>query len=132
MRKLEKSYGKNTFDVWAKGQPKDLRPTQTRPVAADKNIWEVSSFQQLLEHVAFLSSMNKRLILFYRGQTQEWDPLPTLFRSSWKCFDSDQTFAITHENRTGYWDKLKEIGQRVCKICDEERFKVPRRRGLQH
>jgi len=71
MRKLEKSYGKKTFDEWNKSQPKDLKPTQSDPVAADKNIWEVSSFQELLERVAFLSSMNKRLILFYRGQTQD-------------------------------------------------------------
>ena len=97
MRKLEKSYGRKAFDEWDKSHPKDLRSTQTDPEAADRSTWEVSSFRELLERVAFLNSMNKRLILFYRGQRQEWLLVPALLRSSWTCFDSEQTFDITPE-----------------------------------
>jgi FRG domain-containing protein len=133
MRKLEKSYGKQAFDEWGKSQPANLRSAQTDPRTADRLYWEVSSFRELLQCVAFLSSMNKRLILFYRGQAHTGAPIPRLFRDSWNCFESARRFTITLESRPKYFDGLRDIGQQLCHVlCDEKRFRVPRQRGLQH
>jgi hypothetical protein len=116
MYKLERSYGKNTFDEWLKTQPSNLRWTLTDTETANQEEWKVSSFTELLECAAFLGTMNKRLVLFYRGQTRDWALLPTLFRDSWKPFDSKKTATITPENRENYWIKLGDIGERVYQI----------------
>jgi hypothetical protein len=132
MYRLEKSYGKRTFDEWFKNRPQNLRSTQTDPDTANQEVWQVSSFRKLLECIAFLGSMNKRLTLFYRGQTHDFDPLPTLFRNTWKCFGSGEMFEITSRNRMGYWNKLEEIGRRVYEICASTDFGLPRRRGFRN
>jgi hypothetical protein len=81
MYKLENSYGRATYVKWKEEKPDDLRDTQTNTDQANKNTWEVKTFRELLECIAFLSSMNKRLTLFFRGQASDaWDPLPALFR----------------------------------------------------
>lgn len=132
MDKIEKCYGKKTFDAWVGDRPANLRSTQTNPDTAIEEVWEVSSFRKLLDGVAFLGSMNKHLTLFYRGQNQDLPPIPTLFRSSWRCFGSGQTFEVNSGNRMKYWRKLEEIGQVVCNICDHKDLGVPRRRGFRN
>ncbi len=131
MHKLDESYGKKSYEEWDKTHPSDLRPTRSDFNAANREIWPVSSFRQLFERVTFLATMNKRLVLYYRGQTKDWDLLPTLFRDSWNCFDSEMV-SITSNNRKEYWRRLEDIGQQVYKLCDSTdlRFKLPRRRGF--
>jgi hypothetical protein len=128
--KLDKSYGKKTFDEWTAKHPNDLSHTQTPPDKAEQHIWSVSSFHELVGHVAFLGSMNKRLALFYRGQVSKWAPIPTLFRDSWTCFGSEQRFIINNgTTRLQYWDELELIGRQVYKVCKD--LGLPRRHGLQ-
>lgn len=67
MYKLGKVYGKQSFDAWGNGAANDLSGTKIYPAEADADIWEVTSFRKLVEAVAFLTSMNKRLTLLYRG-----------------------------------------------------------------
>jgi hypothetical protein len=107
----------------------DLSRTQTSPNEANRKIWSVSSFRELVGYVAFLGSMNKRLTLLYRGQVNEWEPIPTLFRDSWTCFGSDQKFIINTTTRLQYWNELELIGREVYKVCEED-FGLPRRQGL--
>src|SRR5215203_2492223 len=113
MYKLDKSYGKQTFDVWNARHPSNLRGTKTKPEEANRKVWPVSSFSELVGHVAFLGSMNKRLTLLYRGQASNWDPLPTLFRDGWTCFGSEQRFTINTTTRLQYWNELELIGRQV-------------------
>ena len=130
MYKLEKSYGKATYDKWVVEKPKDLGDTQTNTDQANKNIWEVKTFRELLECVAFLSSMNKRLTLFFRGQpSDERDPLPVLFRDKWKCFDTQEWFPLTAKRQL-FWEQLPRIGQQVYKICLSPNLGLPRWRAL--
>ncbi|MCW5798470.1 MAG: FRG domain-containing protein [Nitrospira sp.] len=130
MYKLECTYGKKAFDEWNKKKPRDLDYAQTRPEVANSNTWPVNSFRQLIEAVAFLSSMNKRFTLFYRGQSHDTDPLPALFRKSWRAFDTEEVFDITPAIRLQYWDTLVVVGRRVFEICDEPQLGLPRWRGL--
>jgi hypothetical protein len=131
MYKLDRSYGKKTFETWdANHLIEDLKDTQTNPTDANREIWSVSSFRELIEHVAFLGSMNKRLTLLYRGQAVDWDPLPTLLRDSWTCFGSNQRISIDSSSRIEYWDELERIGRRVYEICQVKELGLPRWRGL--
>ena len=129
MYKLESSYGKSTFDVWRATRSSDLRATRTTTAEADRNVWAVGTFRELVERVAFLGSMNKRLTLFYRGQRQDIAPSPTIFRDDWTCFDSNERIAIGAA-RPRYWEELKRIGRQVYEICRSETFGLPRFRGL--
>lgn len=129
MYPLQQSYGRRTYRVWNEEKRDDLSGTQTNTSEARED-WEVHSFSELLGCVAFLTSMNKRLTLFFRGQTSdEWEPLPMLFRSEWRCFESKRTFAIG-ENRQRYWEELPRIGERVFRICEDKALGLPRRLGL--
>jgi hypothetical protein len=132
MDHLEKIYGKKSFDSWVKVRPKNLRHTRVSSDDAAQEVWAVSSFHELVDCVSFLGTMNKSLTLFYRGQIEDQAPVPTLFRDSWKCFGSGQTFNIHSGNRKKYWKKLEKIGRRVCEICDDEDLGVPRRRGFRN
>jgi len=73
--------------------------------------------------------MNKRLALFYRGQREDRDPLPMLFRDSWRCFDSAEQLPITEDMRYRYWEELANIGEEVYDVC-RATVGLPRKRGL--
>ncbi len=73
MYELEEIYSKKTYDEWFKTYPSDLRPTKVKPDIAKQEIWKVLSFKELFKCVTFLATMNKRLVLYYRGQPENWD-----------------------------------------------------------
>ncbi len=131
MDELEEIYSKKTYDEWFETYPSDLRPTRVKPDIAKQEIWKVLSFKELFKCVTFLATMNKRLVLYYRGQPENWDLLPTLFRDNWKCFDSDR-ISINSQNRQEYWNKLEDIGQQVCRLFDNRdlHLELPRKRGF--
>jgi hypothetical protein len=78
MYRLDKSYGISTYQKWQtilgaskaanrdakKIRHKDLSDAQTTPDEAWEETWDVRSFRDLMEKVAFLGSMNKRATLF--------------------------------------------------------------------
>ena len=130
MYKLKRSYGKKAFDEWYARTPRDLGPDQTNPDAANSEVWSVSSFRQLIEAVAFLGSMNKRLALYYRGQIDDLKPAPALFRNAWPGFDTDKVFQITPANRQQFFGALVDMGRCVFEICNERGLGLPRWRGL--
>jgi FRG domain-containing protein len=138
MHKLENSYGKCTFDAWhtsaeRHGDPdarsKDLRFSRTDTAAADRNLWPVESFRELVERVAFLGSMNKRMTLLYRGQRRDVAPAPVIARDTWTCFGSDEEIGISGA-REHYWKELAWVGRRVYEICRSDGFGLPRWRGI--
>jgi hypothetical protein len=130
MYTLERVYGKVSYETW-EGNPQadDLSLTRSTPEQALRDEWEVNSFTELLERVAFLGAMNKRLVLYYRGQTSAHSPICALFRPSWICFgENNVRLSITAANRLAYWKALEEIGEQVYKICKS--MGLPRWRGL--
>ena len=130
MKELENSYGKKTFDEWHCRRPRDLTDTKTCHKCANESPWLVSTFSELLDGIAFLGAMNKRLALFYRGQCLDLDPLPAIFRNTWKAFDTGKEFNITPASRQHYMAELKTIGEKVYTICDTTQLGLPRWRGL--
>ena len=132
MRLLEESYGWQTFNKWENTHTDDLRDSKTSPLVANTLFWEVSSFHELLNHVAFVNSMNKRLILFYRGQTTDRVPIPSLFRENWTCFGTVQKFDITAKNRQMYWLALEEIGSHIYLLFKNKSLQIPRFKGFKN
>jgi hypothetical protein len=148
MYPLKQSYGKKAYEQWKQNktfdpckQDKDnikkrecsLAPTQTGYQDANDNEWHVSTFRDLVDNVAFLGAMNKRLVLFYRGQAADYNGklLPMLFRNSWKCFYCQHKFNIDTRSRYEYWNYLERVGQRDYEICHNDKdLGLPRWRGL--
>jgi hypothetical protein len=159
--KLKNVYSKRTFDEferWRKtgtdksadDQQRDYEDTQvsssriaakvfakSRDLDPD-GIWSVRSYGDLVHRVSFLTVMNKRLTLFYRGQTKLLPPLPALFRESWEApvpqrqwrrGEHGERFEIGSEDtRRKYWEHLLHFGPRVARVCMG--LGVPRWRGL--
>jgi hypothetical protein len=48
------------------------------------------SYTELVDIVSFLSIMNKRQSLYFRGQTHDWPLLPATFRSTWTSLSGTQ------------------------------------------
>jgi FRG domain len=93
-------------------------------------LWSVGSYRSLLEAVSFLNAMNKRLTLFFRGQSRNIDPLPTIFREQWRPFQSGRDVPISDTNRSWYFDQLADVGRHVYTVCNSPELGLPRWRGL--
>ena len=130
MEPIARSYGKKTYDVWVASHPKDLKHTETSCGEADQDLWPVQTYRDLLEAVSFLGAMNKGLTLFYRGQTKNSDPVPTIFRDKWQPLQSGEYVPISAASRPYYFGRLSDLGHAVYKICDTPALGLPRWRGL--
>ena len=102
MYELKKRYGYKAFQEWEARKPRDLENYKSSTTEADRDVWVVPSYSRLLDGIAFLTAMNKRLTLFFRGQTCNIEPKPALFRSDWS-FLGVERFPISQSNRKEYW-----------------------------
>src|SRR3569832_1534087 len=127
MYKLKQIYGKRSYEAWEKSHPDDLSSFMTSSSEAYDDVWEVKSYTELVERVAFLGAMNKRLVLYFRGQTSPLLPIPALFRPEWKCFDTNEDLKIK-ANCLQFWNALPDVGKEVFDIC--KKMGLPRWRGL--
>jgi hypothetical protein len=130
MTPLKHIYGRKTYLAWQDGGQSSLEATQTDAETASRLVWQVSSFTELIDAIAFLTSMNKRHVLLFRGQTQQHEPLPMLFRPQWRCFGTNDMLTIGPALRAAYWEQLHSIGNRVYEICTRTKFGLPRGQGL--
>jgi hypothetical protein len=140
MYRIESAYGKKTYDVFCDAVKRrtrftSLNLTDTRQSAealsneAKQNDWTVDTYPELGAAVSFLTGMNKRLTLFFRGQCGDFIPKPTLFRDAWTAFDGGPSFPLTDSNRQKFWEELQNVGHEVTELCINE-IGVPRPRTL--
>jgi len=93
-----------------------------REIAADP-FWDVASWDELRAAVSFLTLMNKRLVLYFRGQKDHHAKcLPTLFRGFWQL--GDQQFRLSPANQGHYYARLQELGGLVLRTA--QRVGTPR------
>jgi hypothetical protein len=130
MYALGKCYGYKAYRAWEATKPTSLTDAKSSRDEANEDLWVVHSYSQLLEAIAFLGAMNKRLTLFFRGQASAQEPKPTLFRTGGWDFLNTRSFQISPRNRDRYWERLPEVGKRVYEICKSAAFGLPRWRGL--
>ena len=82
---------------------------------------DVKSFAELIDVVAFLSVMNKRYSLLYRGQSRDRPLLPTLFRDQWMPPPGrDQGPVDLVSVRSKYWATLPQVESVVLRVLDEQ------------
>ncbi|NOT47046.1 MAG: FRG domain-containing protein [Acidobacteria bacterium] len=129
MYKLPNFYGVEAYREWQNSEFKCKDLSGSRESEFPSGSLEVKNFSELVKVVSFLTLMNKRHTLMFRGQGAKFEPVPRLFRADW-CFleKEDHKFALTEANREKYWSYLPEIGSQVFEICKQ--FGLPRWRGL--
>jgi hypothetical protein len=85
--------------------------------------WEARTWDELRTAVSFLTLMNKRDVLYYRGQRAHHDQcVPVLFRDVWYLKGEGTPIPLSRANRGGYYERL--LGE-----LRREVFKVARRVG---
>src|SRR5262249_9873780 len=148
---LESIYGKDCFDEFHKEPCQSTynldHTRRSNDETATGPLWEIRTFEALLGCVSFLTAMNKRLALYFRGQVgDEYEReeqyvsgpnkgkygyfpsiIPALFRPDWDCFDVDGEKATIQISR--YWAFLDELVPTVREIC--RAVGVPRPRTLE-
>lgn len=140
MYKLKSIYGKRAFDFWDEAEermrrgepprfPSDLRGKQQSSAQANDDVWTVCSYPKLVQCISFLTVMNKRLILLYRGQAEDRDLLPAIFRCEWPMPPHGRLVKIDADRRH-LWQRLDELGDIVYTICQKRG--LPRWRTLNH
>jgi len=138
MRTVEEIQSKRAFDAYeafrrdyeannaGAFRPDELRsdwptdhPVTGVCVEQKKTPWRVTTYRQLADRVAFLTSVNYRWLLFFRGQNSiGHDPIPAIFRPKWRCFGGGDTLDTPDQSRQGYWKFLiEDLGPVVAEIC---------------
>lgn len=135
MYPLEHVYSLEAYESWRRRESdplgdRDLR--ESRQSARDISrgrFWEVASWNELRASVSFLTLMNKREVLYFRGQREHYDRcLPLLFRNEW-CL-GDRRFALLPTNRGEYYALLRELRSEVLRVARQ--VGTPRSYILEH
>lgn len=86
----------------------------------------VSNYAELVDIVSFLSVMNKRHALYFRGQSENWPLRPAIFRSVWRSLSGAvHKIPGTRATQQRIWDYLnRDISSIVLSVC--ENLPLPR------
>jgi hypothetical protein len=132
MYPVELLYSHKAHSAWQDRSARDEELKHARESAdaiAASAAWEVTSWDELREAVSFLTLMNKRHVLYFRGQGV--DPgqcLPVLFRKEWSL--EGCTYSLNPGNRGEYYAKLRDLRAEVLSVALE--IGTPRRYVLEH
>ena len=82
---MDSVYGMRAWRAWREHAPRHLRPYETprSEVTSEDERGRVETYVELQEIVSFLNVMNKGEILLFRGQSGDYELLPTLYREIW-------------------------------------------------
>lgn len=131
MYPLEHVYSRRAFDAWRHGDAEkkfEKDKHGSRAITADP-FWEVSSWDELRTAISFLTLMNKRQVLYYRGQGAHFEKcLPVLFREEWVC--DGKRFSLRKENRGEYYAQICSLRRPVFEVA--KKVGTPRTYILEH
>src|SRR4029453_10398305 len=125
MYPIESVYSLRAYEAWRTGADETrLGPYRESYKDVLKGApWEVDSWDDLRACVSFLTTMNKRDVLYYRGQREHYRRcVPVLFRPAWWLVGRELT--LNPENRTRYYALLGELRKPVLEVA--KRFRTPR------
>ncbi len=122
MYPLKRAYSKKAYEDWKGGQSAVRR--QPRKEIKSAAPLEVSNWDELREAVSFLSMMNKRQVLYFRGQRAHFAKcVPVLFRPKWSL--DGEEHELTPERRRRYYEHLQGVLRReVYEVV--RRIRTPR------
>ena len=130
MYPADQLYSYAAFEAWRQNKFVELRPfRQTAGEILTGESWHVSNWDELRLAVSFLTLMNKRSVLYFRGQGSHFDEcLPVLFRSNWTL--AGKTYPLTPNNRGKYYAATRELQDQVFAVAAE--VGTPRYYMLEH
>ena len=81
--------------------------------------WVVHNWGELRTAISYLSLMNKRHVLYFRGQHSHYDKcLPTLLREKWHL--NGQDYVLTSKNRKAYYSTIhRDLTPIVLRIAQD-------------
>jgi hypothetical protein len=134
MYQAEGIYSLQAHQAWLRretdGSDEDLR--QYREEAGEiarGPSWEVGSWDELRAAISFLTLMNKRHVLYFRGQkTRTTRCLPVLLRDEW--YLGEQKLALDDRNRGKYYTLVPELARWVLQVARQ--VGTPRSYVLEH
>jgi hypothetical protein len=133
MYPLDAIYGPRAYRTFIREKAFDgnLKSTRQSPkeIRVDEPL-SARSYTELVDVISFLSIMNKRHTLYFRGQTKEWDLIPATFRPSWTSLSgAPHALPGTPSALRAIWAHLNEqIASIVLAVCDK--LPMPRRATL--
>lgn len=133
MYPIELIYSRKAHSLWRHSRLQDdeeLKPARESAHAIANGVpWDVKSWDELRAAVSFLTLMNKRHVLYFRGQGAHFEAcLPVLFRDAWSL--QGRIFPLGPENRGQYYSKLCDLRARVLAVA--MKVGTPRRHVLEH
>jgi hypothetical protein len=128
MKPFDEVYGLYAFEEWRERNNarsdtrlnlRDTRESSGRPRLANL---PVSSYAELVTVISFLTVMNKRLVLLFRGQMQDFPRMvPSLYRDVWPHWaDPELPPVPIAGNREFFWDALTEVEDRTFAVLWDE------------
>lgn len=102
-------YSHKAYVAWRNGET-ELKPhRQEWRAIRDAEPWRVNHWDELRLGVSFLTLMNKRSVLYFRGQRQHYKKcLPALFRSQWFLNGNTEPFQLSSQSRLRYYELLRD------------------------
>lgn len=137
MQPVTRAYGTRAYETWKQrfrdGDEKGMRDLSDcagpSGLGSLGRALTVGSFRELLERLAFLSVMNKRLDLLFRGVDEAYAPQPTLSRHDWQPpKDGLRKVSLQGPERAYYWSTLATLEGPVRDVLEE--FGLPRWRHI--
>ena len=128
MKSFDEVYGLFAFEEWrernnARSDTRlDLRDTRESSGCPRLPTLPVSSFAALVTVISYLTVMNKRRTLLFRGQTQDFPRMvPALYRDVWPHWGEPGPPPVPIAGaREYFWDTLTEVEARVLAVLWEE------------
>lgn len=130
MYPADQLYSYRAFDAWRKDKFAELRPLRQKATEVlNDEWWVVRDWDSLRMAVSFLTLMNKRSVLYFRGQGSHHDEcLPVLFRSGWSL--AGKQYELNGGNRGKYYAATQELQDHVFAVAAE--VGTPRYYMLEH
>lgn len=123
-------YSYRAFDAWHRNKFADLRPLRQSSIEVlGSDWWKVDDWDSLRMAVSFLTLMNKRSVLYFRGQGSHHEEcLPVLFRSGWNL--AGNRYELTPKNRGQYYAATRDLQDHVLAVAIQ--IGTPRYYMLEH
>jgi hypothetical protein len=133
MYPLEDIYGPLTYRTFERDKDFNGKLTGTRRSSAQVNADQpltARKYTELVDIVSFLSIMNKRHSLYFRGQTADWPLRPATFRPIWTSLSGTRhSIPDNPPVLERIWGELNgQISSIVLSVCDK--LPMPRRATL--
>lgn len=130
MYPADQLYSYAAYCEWRRDRFAELRPFRQRAAEVLSGpFWEVAHWEELRAAVSFLTLMNKRSVLYFRGQGAHYpECLPVLFRDEWSL--AGDTYKLTPRNRGRYYAAIRRLQDDVFDVA--KRVGTPRYYMLEH